>query len=162
MNYTTKFLEFEGFWKSNIERKLFRCAKDLGFLDRLKKELTGNSKMTSRDKFIKIYNILRKDLNSHDNLVIDYVNDKRRMKPGLKFTASTALNDKRHFSQLVAFSILDKIFTSSYSLIEYDFSISSELYSKATIMMTDEIYHGHKISSYIKEQFYLFKLFFKN
>lgn len=147
--YEKNFKRFLDFWNSEVEKKLFRCSKEYGAYNQLKKTLNPNSKSDWDYHLYKIYNLLLKDLSSHLNCMIDFTADDRTFFIiNRKYCVRTALNSNRHLSQIVIFGILQKS------------QISEKKINQIFVEMDKELFKGHKLNAFLTEKWNLIKVFF--
>lgn len=140
------FINFKKFWDSEVEKKLFRCSKEYGIYNQIKKVLNPSHKRYRDDALKKIFNELVLDLYFHPCGIIDF-SSKNYKLINRKFTVSTAIYSKRHLSQLIVFKILEKTY------------INDEKFLDVFRKMDRQLYKNHKLSTFIIEKWYFFKLF---
>ena len=146
MQYNPKFIEFEKFWRSKVEKKLFRCSKDLGFYAPLQKVLNPQKSYFGRTSGLyKIWEKHTLSLSGHLKSTLDFNEDLFLFR---KYPVITALKDNRHLSQVIIFSLLLRCDIDNYKLRD------------AFYTMNKELFKGHKISSFVKEKWYYVKIFF--
>ena len=148
MRYNPKFIKFEKFWNSEIEKKLFRCSKDLGFYIPLKKTLTP-AKCSSYRR-IRLFEIWKKhvsELSQHKSYAVDF-SESGLLLSKRKYSVTTALHDDRHLSQIIIFYLFQHC------------KLNYTKFKAAFEIMDEEIYKGHKFSSFMKEKWYYMKIFF--
>jgi hypothetical protein len=148
MRDNPKFIKFEAFWNSEIEKKLFRCSKDLGFYVPLKKVLTSkNSPRYRRDRLFEIWEKHIAQLNQHKNYAVDF--SEGGLLPNKRsYSVTTALHDNRHLSQIIIFYLFQ------HCKLDYT------KFKTAFETMDKEIFKGHRFSSFMKEAWYYTKIFF--
>lgn len=146
------FEDFKNFWYSEIEKKLFRCSKELGFYKKLKRVLATNKLNDSRDLIL--YSFYKKILDraiDYENCLIHF--DQPLLSSSVKRTYSTnlVLKDKRYFSHLMVYSIL-------YRTMIYT---ESKMFDDAFAMMDKSIFGKRIIRSFFTEKMSILKVILK-
>ena len=145
--YDKKFNEFLKFWNSEVEKKLFRCSKEYGIYNAIKKTLNPKNKSDWDDYLYGYYRRLIDELFLNINSIVDFTNGEYKLIKR-KYCVRTALGDKRHLSQLLIFSILQRS------------CVDNDKFRNVFNEMDKELFRGHKLSAYATEKWNLIKLFF--
>ena len=140
--------EFLMFWDGEMQKKLFRCAKELGFYNKLKKTLSPRGYLfaTSGGR-VALLNKLLIDLNENKDGVLNFENLFEEEGKDYTYPVHTALRSKIHLSHLYALTILQKCGLSHYELMD------------AFKWVTKEIFKGHKMYAKRKEMMGYFRIF---
>lgn len=135
-------------WNSEIEKKLFRCSKELGVYNQIKKSLGKfdycDSTLWKIKKFDFLCCELLASLQANIGLVIAFEN------MGVKFTypVLTATKDERHFCHLLVLYVIMK------ASLKHD--VSQKLFQD----VSKEIFKHHRLhAKYVRTKSF-FKIFF--
>ncbi len=135
-------------WNSEIEKKLFRCSKELGVYSQIKKSLGKfdycNSTLWKIKKFDSLCCELWASLRINRGSIVAFEN------MGVKFTypVPTALNDERHFCHLLVLNIIMKA------------SLKHDASQKLFQDVSKEIFKSHRLhTKYVRAKNF-FKIFF--
>ena len=136
------------YWDGEMQKKLFRCSKELGFYNKLKKTLSPRGYLfaTSGGR-LALLNKLLIDLNENKDGVLNFENLFEENGKGYTYPVHTALRSKVHLSHLYSLAILQKCGLSHTDLI------------KSFGWMTREIFKGHKMYAKRKEMMGYFRIF---
>ena len=135
-------------WSSEIEKKLFRCSKELGVYSQIKKSLGKfdycDSTLWKIKKFDFLCCELWASLQTNRGSIIAFEN------MGVKFTypVPTALNDERHFCHLLVLHIIMK------ASLKHD--VSQKLFQD----VSKEIFKHHRLHTKCIRIKSFFKIFF--
>lgn len=140
-----EFLEFRTFWDNEINKKLFRYSKEFEFYEKLKKILGPKQK----SNLLNIFTSVMRNLISNNAKVIEFTREHDFNNVSRKYSVCTAINDKRHFSQILVFQILRKC------------SLQKEIFMEVFEKMDEEIFKGHRAQAFFREKYDLVITFFK-
>jgi hypothetical protein len=145
--YDNGFKKFLDFWNSEVEKKLFRCSKEYGIFNLVKKTLNPKSKSNWDDNLYAFYRNLQDELILNRDSIIDFSNGNENLIKR-KYCVRTAQNDNRHLAQLVIFHILQR------SMID------STKFKQVFLAMDKELYKGRRMRNFCYEKWGFVKLFF--
>ena len=150
MSNEVLFENYIKYWYDDIEKKLYRCAKELGFYKKLKKVLSINALNDSRDLILySFYNKIVKKSVDYENCLIHFDDDFCSSSVKRVYSTNLVLSDKRYFSQIMVYSILKRVTT-------YD-----KLMDDAFLMMDELIFGKRKVRSFIIEKMSILKVILK-
>ncbi len=140
--------EFLMYWDGEMQKKLFRCSKELGFYNKLKKALSPSGYLfaTSGGR-VGLLNKLLIDLNENKDGVLNFEGLFDDEGKDCTYPVHTALRSKIHLSHLYSLAILQKC------------GISHSELSNAFKWLSKEIFKGHKFYAKRKELVGYFILF---
>ena len=150
MNYSEKGNKekFMLYWDGEMQKKLFRCSKELGFYNKLKKALSPRGYLfASSGGKMELLTKLLNDLKSNNDGVLNFEGLFDDEGKDCIYPVHTALRSKIHLSHLYSLAILQKC------------GISHSELSNAFKWLSKEIFKGHKFYAKRKELMGYFILF---
>ena len=145
--YDKNFKSFLEFWNSEVEKKLFRCSKEYGVFNLVKKALNPKSKPNWDDNLYTFYRKLHDELIVNRDSIIDFSSGNEKLL-NRKFCVKTAIDDNRHLSELMVFYILQHAM------------IDNTRFKQVFTAMDKELYKGRRVRNFCYEKWGFVKLIF--